>query len=387
LAVISALAGLLGIWLRAPFTAIAGLASAVFSTRYVWGVITSSVDWERAFGASWQQILTERQNPAMLKGRWTWLMTSSGEPRLQQDVVFCVLPETERKLLCDLWLPPAGVAPSGVAVIYFHGSGWYLGDKDLGTRSFFRQLAVQGHVVMDVAYRMCPETDLRGMVGDVKRAIAWMKSQGPQYGVDPGRVVLIGGSAGGHLALLGAYTADHPELTPAELGGTDLSVRAVIAYYAPSDMRAVADYNRAIGYDAYRPTLADGLLSPPPRHSPEWRDYQRIQWARIGNLAWDMLGGKSEEAPTMYDLASPIGHIHAGCPLTMLIHGNQDLLVPIEGSRAVYAKLVAANVPVVCLELPNTDHAFDLVLPRLSLPAQVALYEIERFLLLAAGGS
>jgi acetyl esterase/lipase len=71
----------------------------------------------------------------------------------------------------------------------------------------------------------------------------------------------------------------------------------------------------------------------------------------------------------------------------MLIHGNQDLLVPIEGSRAVYAKLVAANVPVVCLELPNTDHAFDLVLPRLSLPAQVALYEIERFLLLAAGGS
>lgn len=56
--------------------------------------------------------------------------------------------------------------------MYLHGSAWYLLDKDYGTRPFSRHLAAQGHVIMDVAYRLCPEVDIYEMVGDVKRAVA-----------------------------------------------------------------------------------------------------------------------------------------------------------------------------------------------------------------------
>jgi acetyl esterase/lipase len=129
-------------------------------------------------------------------------------------------------LLADIWQPPAGVEPSGTAIVYLHGSAWYLWDKDCGTRPFFRRLAAQGHVVMDVAYRLCPEVDVVGMVGDAKRAVAWMKANAARLGVNPQRVVLMGASAGGHVALLAAYGSDQPRLTPEELRGVDTSAAA-----------------------------------------------------------------------------------------------------------------------------------------------------------------
>ena len=117
-------------------------------------------------------------------------------------------------------------------------------DKDYGTRPFFRQLTAQGHVVMDVAYRLCPEVDIYEMVGDVKRAVAWMKANAARYAVDPQRIVLAGGSAGAHLALLAAYAPDHPRLTPKDVQGCDLSVRAVVSYYGPSDLCATYEHTQ-----------------------------------------------------------------------------------------------------------------------------------------------
>ena len=99
---------------------------------------------------------------------------------------------------------------------------------------------------MDVAYRLCPEVDIYGMIGDVKRAIAWMKANASRYGVDPEKIVLGGGSAGGHLALLAGYTPQHPELTPEDLKSADLSVCGVISYYGPTDLLA--------GYQHYEST-------------------------------------------------------------------------------------------------------------------------------------
>ena len=95
---------------------------------------------------------------------------------------------------------------------------------------------------MDVAYRLCPEVDIYGMIGDVKRAVAWMKANAARYQVNPERIVLGGGSAGGHLALLAAYAPHHPLLTPPDVQGCDLSVRAVVSYYGPTDLRAVYEH-------------------------------------------------------------------------------------------------------------------------------------------------
>jgi acetyl esterase/lipase len=69
---------------------------------------------------------------------------------------------------------PAGVQPSGLALIYRHGGGHASMDKGGPTEPWFRHLAAQGRMVMDVAYRLIPETNVPGMQGDVKRAIVWM---------------------------------------------------------------------------------------------------------------------------------------------------------------------------------------------------------------------
>ena len=66
-----------------------------------------------------------------------------------------------------------------------------------------------------------------------------MKSNASRYGVNPDKIVLGGGSAGGHLALLAVYTPQHPELTPDDLNGADLSVCGVIFHYGPTDLLAV----------------------------------------------------------------------------------------------------------------------------------------------------
>jgi hypothetical protein len=101
---------------------------------------------------------------------------------VERDVAYWTVPGTDRQLLADLWQPPEGTQPSGLAFIYRHGGGHASGDKGGPTEPWFRHLAAQGHVVMDVAYRFCPETNVPGMQGDVKRAIVWMKRNAAHYG-------------------------------------------------------------------------------------------------------------------------------------------------------------------------------------------------------------
>lgn len=376
-------AGLLGLRLGQPLAVLAGLGGAALSARYVRDVTAKGVDYSPVFGPAWEQVVAARRTPAMTASRWQVGIVRPPVPRFQQDLAFATVPGTDRALLCDLWQPGEGVEPSGVGVIYFHGSGWYLSDKDAGTRPFFRHLTAQGHVVMDVAYRMCPETDLDGMVADVKRSVAWMADHAAELGVDRGRIVLCGGSAGAHLSMLAGFIPDHPLLTPPDLAHRDLSVAGIISIYGPADMRATAEHNQTIGFPSFRADLAEAEpISPPPRQSDAWQKYQLLQWKRLGNLTWDLLGGTMTEVPDRYDLASPILHVHAGCPPTLLIQSAQDILVSVESVRMLHERMVAAGAPVLYLELPNTDHGFDLFMPTLSPPAQAAWYEVDRFLVL-----
>ena len=95
-----------------------------------------------------------------------------------------------------------------------------------------------------------------------------------------------------------------------------------------------------------------------------------------------LLGGHPSEIPEIYGLASPVTHVHPGCPPTLLIQGGQDIITPVAATCRIFDKLVEAGVPVVNVVFPCTNHAFDLVLPRLNPCAQSALFEVERFLAL-----
>jgi acetyl esterase/lipase len=112
----------------------------------------------------------------MLQHRRSMRLPRVPAPRLARDVPFGTIPGTERQLLADIWEPAAGVARTGTVIVYLYGGSWHFFDKDVLTRPLFRQLTAQGHVVMDAAHRSCPETDVFGMVGDVHRAVAWVKA-------------------------------------------------------------------------------------------------------------------------------------------------------------------------------------------------------------------
>ena len=278
----------------------------------------------------------------------------------------------DRKLLCDIWQPAEGVARSGLAFIYNHGAAWYLLDKDFGTRPFFRHLAAQGHVVMDVAYRLCPEVDIYEMVGDVKRAVAWMKTNAERYQVNPERIVLAGGSSGAHLAMLAAYAPNHARLTPAELQGSDLAVRAVVAYYGPSDLRAVYEHTQQEKNCRGLPKVEIGLPGSWKKEKPI-RDAGRLDM---------LLGGYLDEIPEIYELASPVSHVQPGSPATFLVQGTLDIFTPPAAADRLHQRLVECGMPAVNIVYPLTNHAFDLLLPQISPPAQAALYYAERFLAL-----
>ena len=375
LVVLGALGAGLGWIYRAPVAFVAGLTGAGMSLHYIIRVTRSQPGFELAFGKNWQYKIPPALESRLLPKRWNIGLPRTKEPTWERDIPFWTIPRepasrdsTERKLLCDLWQPPNGVMPTGLAFIYVHGGTWFLFDKDFGTRPLFRQLAAQGHVIMDVAYRLCPEVDIYGMVGDVKRAVAWLKANAASYQVNPERIVLGGCSSGAHLALLAAYTPDHPRLTPADVQGCDLSVRAVVSFYGPTDLRACyghLDQKRTIG----RPKPEIGL--------PE----QKKNFADAGRLDI-LLGGHPHEVPEVYELASPVAHVRPGCPATLLIQGEPDFIAPMAATNELHRKLIDCGVPAVNIHYPQTNHVFDLVLPQISPPAQAALYYLERFLAL-----
>jgi acetyl esterase/lipase len=370
-----AIMGLVGAvlgWAYGAFWAVPmGIVGAIAMILYVWGCTRDHNGFEKAFGAGWKDRITPQQARHMVKRRWSFFlkMKASPEPSWERDIAFWTIPDTQRELLCDVWRPSSGDV-SGLTFVYFHGSGWWIGDKDMLTRHFFRHLVAQGHTVMDVAYRLIPEVDIFGMVGDAKRAVAWMKANADRYGVDPEKIVLGGGSAGAHIALLAGYTPEHPELTPEDLKKADLSVCGMITYYAPTDLVA--------GYEIYDVKKLSAKQPPVPIGT-------KVDPKKAFSYAGRMdilLGGYPEDVPDMYRLACPTTHVHPGSPPTLLMQGDKDSLVPIEDTRALYTKLVESGVPAINVVFPWTQHAFDFLLPQVNPAAQSALYDVDRFLAL-----
>ena len=300
----------------------------------------------------------------------------------QRDLQVGVVPGTDRVLLGDLWSPPSGAEPSGLAIVYLHGSAWYVLDKDLGTRRLFRQLAGDGHTVLDLAYRLYPETDIPGMVQDALRATAWLRAQVSASVKRPATLVLAGGSAGGHLALLAAYAGHEQPFRPPELTACEVEVQGVVSMYGPADLAAMYRHTRQdrlpvasppSGFDGTVPGWARRLFGD----RVERLGFERMEAA--GRLDW-LVGGRPDAVPERYARLSPLGHVHPGCPPTLLVHGTHDTMAPVAATRLLHQRLASSGVPVTARYLPHTDHGFDLVLPRFSPAARTAQAELQRFL-------
>jgi len=211
-------------------------------------------------------------------------------------------PDADDLRVGDLYRPD-GVGPFP-AVLVIHGGSWQRGSRSEMAR-FARRLVLAGYAVYNIDYRLAPEHRYPAQLEDVRAAFAWLHGHARSLSVDPQRIAVMGYSAGAHLALLLGLVDGSPR------------PRAVVAGGAPSDLTAYPN----------SPTLAA------------------------------LIGDTGTALPDVYADASPISHVSPGDPPVLLYHGALDLIVDVEQSRRLQAKLREAGVHAELLEEPWSGHA------------------------------
>jgi len=236
---------------------------------------------------------------------------------VERGVVYGVV--TGEPLVLDVYRPLSRGEPQP-AVVLIHGGGMWTGSR-AHMEHPAQQLARAGYVAFSVDYRLVDAAAGRhrwpAQLDDVQRAVRWVRAHAVDYGIDPMRVAAYGWSAGGQLAaLLG--TRDTRDAT------------APLASY-PSRVSCVVDLAGDVDLAAY--------TQPPALHE-----------------VVALLGGTPQEAPERYRDASPLSWIDGRATPFLVVHGEQDDVVPIEQSRRLVAALHAAGVEVRYVELASTGH-------------------------------
>ncbi|HSI18525.1 MAG TPA: alpha/beta hydrolase [Sphingomonas sp.] len=248
-----------------------------------------------------------------------------------------------RPLQLDLYLHTDRRAARPL-ILWIHGGGWNRGDAR-GSGAFadwpgvLAGLAARGYVVAAVDYRLSGEARFPAQVQDVKAAIRFLRSKAGDYDIDPKRVYLWGGSAGGHLAALAATTCGVAAFDPpASTGRLPHSQAARAMALAQSDCVQGA----AIWYGAFD-LVAHGN-EPGTALAPT-------------NMA-GLLGCAAEACEAAERAASPTTYVKRDTPPMLLIHGTADEEVSVEQTRHMAAQLAAAGVPVETLFIPGANHGW-----------------------------
>jgi acetyl esterase/lipase len=224
----------------------------------------------------------------------------------------------------DVYVPAKVPPPGGwPAVLAIHGGGWRGGNKR-GYGQMAAALADHGYVVAAADYTLsAPDApSWPANLEDLRAAVRWLRRNAGAYSVDPNRIAVMGASAGGHLAALLATSPD--DASRGAEAPTSARVQAVIDFYGPTDLVALAETSRRAG-----PSLTL------------------------------FLGGLPRDMPDRYAAASPAGHVTRDAPPMLIIHGEEDLLVPIDQSRRLAAVLERAGVPHQLIVVPGARHGFD----------------------------
>jgi acetyl esterase/lipase len=238
-------------------------------------------------------------------------------------------PGAGRRHLLDVYA--ARRRPTNAPVLLqIHGGAWVSGGKRTQGRLLMNHLARAGWVCVANNYRLSPAVRHPEHLVDCKRALAWIRDHIAEYGGDPARVVVTGGSAGGHLAALVALTANDPAFQPG-FETVDTSVLACVSMYG-----------------AY--SLSELFA---------WTGRARRLAAWMGRLVAGVDVGTDRD---VFDRASPLRAVHDTAPPFLVMHGTVDNLVPVEQARQfVLALRAVAPDTVVYVELPGAPHAFDVV--------------------------
>jgi acetyl esterase/lipase len=223
----------------------------------------------------------------------------------------------------DVLKPKANA--NGAAVIFMVSGGWvsnYNPPQQTGAR--FKDLLDKGFTVISVRHGSSPKYLIPEIVSDVRRAVRFIRYNAKQWGVDPNRLGVFGGSAGGHLALvLGTASDDGDPNAKEDFMKESDRVASVVAYFPPVDLRP----------------LARGLN--PPRTGGALDRFPALNFEK-------------EKAPDY----SPIVHVSPDDPPTLLVHGDKDNLVPVNNSKVIHEAFQKNNVKTQLIIIEGAEHGF-----------------------------
>jgi acetyl esterase/lipase len=218
----------------------------------------------------------------------------------------------------DIYLPAGRDSINTKTIVFIHGGSWNSGDKsDFDSAIAAVRKSLNDFAFFNMNYRLAASGSNRFPVqmDDIQAAIDSITKNANSYKINPSKIVLIGASAGAHLALLQAYKNNAAG-----------RIKAVVDLFGPADLSDL--YNNHPVPAASRPVLVN------------------------------FLGGTPATNPSLYQEASPINFVTAQSVPTLIFHGGADYIVPISQSTALKAKLQAANVKVEMVTYPTEGHGW-----------------------------
>ena len=250
------------------------------------------------------------QNPQPVMARRR--PAESANAVVQRDLVY--KPVNGESLRLDLYFPQkfSGSLP---VILWIHGGGWDRGRKE---RCPAVALVDDGYAVASIDYRLTGTAPFPAQIEDCKAAVRWLRANASKYNLDPDHIGAWGQSSGGHLAALLGTSGGVREL---EGAGDNMSyssrVQAVCAVSAPSDLvRLYQEASQSSTNDSERATSAVAAL----------------------------VGGSPEQNQPKAVAASPIHYVSKDDPPFLIIHGENDLTVPVTQAESFAAALKAAGV-------------------------------------------
>jgi len=209
-------------------------------------------------------------------------------------------------------------------IVFIHGGGWRGGER-ADYLVYLIPFAKSGYVTATVSYRLLDDGPYPACVEDIKDAIQWFYEHGEEYGYDPDRIAVVGGSAGAHLAMLAAYgwTKKSAPNDSLEISEKPHRIKAVVDIYGPADLTT--------------------------------------EYARNHILVTSFLAKSYDESPEIYVQASPVHYLDKNDPPTLILQGTSDDLVPASQSVLLKGRLDSLGVPSELYCLPLWPHTMDIV--------------------------
>lgn len=208
-------------------------------------------------------------------------------------------------------------------VLCIHGGGFRAGSRD-GYNAQIIRLAAQGYVAVTVSYRLAPKYPFPAAIHDTKAAVRFLRANAKKYGIDPDRIGVTGGSAGGTLAQMLGVTAGVKEFE-GDGGNAEHSsaVKCVVNVYGANDF--TKSYGKSVDAAQVLPMY---------------------------------LGGDLEKARPAHIRSSPLYWVTPTAVPTLCIHGTEDKYVHVEQAEMLVEKLKATGVEVALLKLEGAGHGF-----------------------------